>query len=451
MWRTRYASEVQPADHGTTQRLAGWIEESRNLGKIAFLVVRDRGGSFQVVLPKSKVGDETFERLTKLNRESVIAVEGKPAPTKSTMFTWEILPEKYWVLSEAAAPLPLGITDKVNIDLDTRLDARFMDVRRKETQSIFKIRNTVLAAGHEYLRGHGFVEIHTPRIIGSSSEGGTDVFKVKYFEKDAYLAQSPQLYKQAMMATGLDRVYEIATYFRAEKHNTVRHLNEITAFDLEMAFIENDEDVMQEIEGLMANIWKRVASENAKELAILGKEVPVPSTPFRRITFHDAVELLWKNGVKPPRRDGVSAGEKETWAYEIGNQEERQLGDILRKDGHDFFFITKFPLVEKPFYCMPEHAKMSDTWSRAFDLEYRGVELLSGAQRIHDAALLEEGLRRKDLDPKDFEGYLKAFRYGMPPHGGCGIGVERILMQMLDLPNIREAVLFPRDRHRLTP
>ncbi|HEX9816295.1 MAG TPA: aspartate--tRNA(Asn) ligase, partial [Candidatus Thermoplasmatota archaeon] len=300
-------------------------------------------------------------------------------------------------------------------------------------------------------RGNGFVEIHSPRIIGSSSEGGTDVFRVKYFENDAYLSQSPQLYKQAMMATGLDRVYEVATYFRAEKHNTVRHLNEITAFDLEMAFIEDEEEVMHAIEGLMAAIWKRVAAENGKELQILGKEVPIPTQPFKRITFHDAVELLWKNNVQLPRRQGVHAGEKETWSYEIGNQEEKKLGEILQKEGHDFFFITKFPLVEKPFYCMPEHGKMSDTWSRAFDLEYRGVELLSGAQRIHDASLLVEGLQRKDLDPTFFEGYLKAFRYGMPPHGGCGIGVERILMQMLDLPNIREAVLFPRDRHRLTP
>jgi aspartyl-tRNA synthetase len=441
MWRTRYSSEVQPADHGTTQRLAGWIEESRNLGKIAFLVVRDRDGAFQVVLPKSKVGDETFERLTKLNRESVIAIEGKPAATKSTTFTWEILPEKYWVLSEAAAPLPLGITDKVNIEIDTRLDARFMDLRRKEPQAIFKIRNSVLSAGHEYLRKNGFVEIHSPRIIGSSSEGGTDVFKVKYFEHEAYLSQSPQLYKQAMMATGLDRVYEVATYFRAEKHNTVRHLNEITAFDLEMAFIENEEEVMHAIEGLMAAIWKRVATENTKELAVLGKEVPIPKTPFKRITFHDAVELLRKNGIEPPRRQGVAGSETETWAFEIGNAEEKQLGEI----------ITKFPLIEKPFYCMPENGKMSDTWSRAFDLEYRGVELLSGAQRINDPNLLVEGLQRKGLDPKYFEGYLRAFRYGMPPHGGCGIGVERILMQMLELPNIREAVLFPRDRTRLTP
>ncbi|MBI2078131.1 MAG: aspartate--tRNA(Asn) ligase, partial [Euryarchaeota archaeon] len=221
--------------------------------------------------------------------------------------------------------------------------------------------------------------------------------------------------------------------------------------DLEMAFIENDGEVMDAIEGLMANIWNRVASEHQKELQVLGKQVPIPARPFRRITFDAAVKLLQQHKVALPRRAGVHARDDETWAYEIGNAEEKELGEILRKDGHDFFFITKFPLVEKPFYCMPEHEKMTDTWSRAFDLEYRGVELLSGAQRIHDAKLLEEGLVRKDLNPKDFEGYLRAFRYGMPPHGGCGIGVERILMQMLELPNIREAVIFPRDRTRLSP
>lgn len=451
MWRTRYSTQVQPAEFGTTVRLAGWIEESRNLGKIAFLVVRDRDGLFQVVLPKGKVPDEMFERLTKLNRESVIAVEGKPQAAKSTAFTWELKPDKYWVLSEAEAPLPLGVVDKVNVELDTRLDARFMDLRRKESQSIFRIRNTVLAAGHEHLRGQGFLEIQTSKIIAASSEGGTETFPVKYFERNAYLSQSPQLYKQIMMATGLDRVYEVATYFRAEKHNTPRHLNEVTAFDLEMAFIEDEEEVMKVIEELMRHIWKRVGSENLKELEALGRTVPVPKTPFARITFQEAVRKLLDAGHEVPARNPRAAKAGDYTAYEINPPEERALGGMFEKQGHEFFFITKFPLAHKPFYCMPERGSMSDDWSRAFDLEYRGVELLSGAQRIHEHRLLVEGLKRVGLDPKDFEGYLKAFRYGMPPHGGCGIGIERILMQMLELPNIREAVLFPRDRTRLTP
>lgn len=451
MWRTRYGLEVTPSDHGTVQRLAGWIEESRNLGKIAFLILRDRSGTFQVVLPKAKVSEEIFQRAVALNRESVVSVEGTISPSKVARNGWEIKPDKLVVLGEAEAPLPLGVVDKVNVELDTRLDARFMDLRRKESQAIFRIRDTVLAAGHEHLRGHGFLEIHTSKISGASSEGGTETFKVKYFERDAYLSQSPQLYKQIMMATGLDRVYEVATYFRAEKHNTPRHLNEVTAFDLEMAFIENEEEVMKVIEELMRHIWKRVASENAKELEALGKSVPVPKTPFARVTFQDAVRKLLDAGVQVPTRNPRAAKAGDYAAYEINPPEERALGEMFQKQGHEFLFITRFPLAQKPFYCMPEHGSMSDDWSRAFDLEYRGVELLSGAQRVHEHGLLVEGLKRVGLDPKDFEGYLKAFRYGMPPHGGCGIGVERILMQMLDLPNIREAVLFPRDRTRLSP
>ncbi len=461
MWRTRYARDITAQEHGSVQRLAGWIEESRNLGKIAFLVVRDRTGTFQVVLPKGKVPDDMFESLTKLNRESVIAVEGKIAPTKSTTFTWEVKPEKHWVLNPAEAPLPLGVVDKVNIDIDTRLDARFMDLRRPGPQAIFRIRSTVLDAGREFLRSQGFLEIHSPRIIGSSSEGGTEVFKVKYFEKEAFLSQSPQLYKQAMMATGFDRVFEIATYFRSEKHNTPRHLNEITAFDLEMAYVENEDEVMQAIEGLMHHIWKRVVTENAKELETVAKEYPsserstlqAPRLPFHRVTFKDAVDQLRAANVDVPTRQGfeTAARQGDAWAFEIGGPQEKELARLLAPAGHDFFYLTKYPLIEKPFYCMPENGSMDDTWCRAFDLEYRGVELLSGAQRIHQSDLLLAGLRRKDLDPKAFEGYLRAFRYGMPPHGGCGIGVERILMQMLELPNIREAVLFPRDRTRVSP
>lgn len=453
MWRTRYALDVSPSDHNTSQRLAGWVEESRNLGKIAFLILRDRSGTFQVVLPKSKVPEELFNRAVALNRESVVSVEGAIAPSKVARNGWEIMPLKFDVLNEAQAPLPLGVVDKVNVEIDTRLDARFMDVRRPQPQAIFKIRSTVLAAGHDYLRSKGFLEIHTSKIIGASSEGGADVFKVKYFEKEAFLSQSPQLYKQSMMATGFDRVYEVATYFRAEKHNTPRHLNEITAFDLEMAWIEDEDEVMQMIEGFFHHMWKRVAVENPRELETLAATVKEPRMPFRRVTFTQAVDLLRAEKHELPVTPGMEAQARQgaADAFELNPAEERALATLVAKDGDDFFFITKFPLAQKPFYCMPENASMSDTWSRSFDLEYRGVELLSGAQRIHQHDLLVEGLKRKDLNPADFEGYLKAFRYGMPPHGGCGIGIERILMQMLDLPNIREAVLFPRDRTRLSP
>jgi aspartyl-tRNA synthetase len=439
MWRTQYAAEVTPEDLGKPGRLAGWIEESRNLGKIAFLILRDRTGTFQATVIKSKVGDELFDRATGLNRESVIAIDGELKANDKVRNGWELLPAQIHVLNEAAAPLPLGVVDRVNIELDTRLDHRFMDLRRPGPRAIFRIRSGVLGATHDFLRSQGFLEIHTSNLIGSSSEGGTEVFKLRYFDRDAYLSQSPQLYKQAMMATGFDRVYEIARYFRAEKSDTVRHLSEITGIDLEMAFVEDEEEVMHLIEGLMTAIWTHVADEHADDLAALEKEVPIPKRPFLRITYDDALARLEEAGVKL------------TWGADLGTEQEKKLGELLAADGHDFYFITKWPLALKPFYCMPDEPTMDAKRSRAFDLDYRGVELLSGAQRIHDPALLEAGIKRWDLDPKDFQGYLEAFRYGMPPHGGCGIGVERIIMQMLELPNVREAVIFPRDRHRLTP
>jgi aspartyl-tRNA synthetase len=284
------------------------------------------------------------------------------------------------------------------------------------------------------LRHEGFVEVHTPNIIASSSEGGTDVFRLKYFEKEAFLAQSPQLYKQMLMATGLDRVYEIAWYFRAEEHNTRRHLNESTAVDLEMAFISSEEDVMKVLEGLVFNMWKK-ASECKEELDVLGKKVVLPKLPFKRLVYDDVVKKLNKSGSSI------------VWGQDLGSEEEKLLGSIMGKEGFDFYFVTCYPLEAKPFYTMPEGNKLS----RGFDLVCKGVEIASGSQRIHDVDLLRKRLKVCGLNPKDFESYLKAFRFGMPPHGGFGFGIERFLMELLDISNIRETILFPRDRMRLTP
>ena len=272
------------------------------------------------------------------------------------------------------------------------------------------------------------------QIIASSSEGGTDVFKLKYFEKEAFLAQSPQLYKQALMATGLDRVYEIAWYFRAEEHNTRRHLNESTAVDLEMAYISSEEDVMEILENLVYNMWK-TANNCKEELDLLKVEIYVPKLPFKRIKYDDVIKKLNSNDCKIE------------WGQDLGSEEEKKLGEIMEKEKTEFYFITKYPLESKPFYTMPE----GDKYSKGFDLECKGVEIASGSQRIHDVRLLTERIKAKNLDPKDFESYLKSFRYGMPPHGGFGFGIERFLMNLLNVNNIRECILFPRDRTRLTP
>ena len=432
-YRSHYSKDVTSKNHGKTITVAGWVEDIRNIGSIAFVILRDKKGTLQVTALK-KESSELFEKLVNIPRESVIAVKGLCKKSDKARNGYEVIPKELEILSASETPLPLGVVDRVESELETRLDNRFIDLRKQEIQAIFKVRNKVFAAVHKYLRSKNFVEVHTPNIIASSSEGGTDVFKLKYFEKNAFLAQSPQLYKQMLMATGLDRVYEIAWYFRAEEHNTRRHLNESTAIDLEMAFINSEEDVMKILEGLVHNMWKK-AGECKEELDILGKKIVVPKLPFKRVIYDDAIKKLNKNGSEIK------------WGEDLGTEEEKLLGEIIKKEGCNFYFITKYPIEAKPFYTMPEGSK----YSRGFDLACKGVEIASGSQRIHDVELLKKRLKACDLNPKDFESYLKAFRYGMPPHGGFGFGIERFLMEFLDIKNIRECILFPRDRTRLTP
>jgi aspartyl-tRNA synthetase len=432
-YRTHYSKEVSSKDYGKNITVAGWIEDIRNIGSIGFIILRDRKGTLQVTVFK-KENAELFDKMVNMPRESVVSVNGLCKESKQARNGYEVIPKDFVVLSVAETPLPLGVVDKIESELETRLDNRFIDLRKQEIQAIFKIRNAVVNEAHEYLKSNNFIEIHTPNIIASSSEGGTDVFRLKYFEKEAFLAQSPQLYKQMMMATGFDRVYEIAWYFRAEEHNTRRHLNESTAIDLEMAFIKDEEDVMKILEGLVHNMWKK-AGEREDELDVLGKKITAPNLPFKRVKYDDVVKILNKNG------SGIK------WGDDLGAEDEKLFGDIMNKEGHEFYFITKYPIAAKPFYTMPEE----DKYSRGFDLECRGVEISSGSQRIHDVNLLKKRIEECNLNSKDFESYLKAFRYGMPPHGGFGFGIERFLMELLDIKNIRECILFPRDRTRLIP
>jgi aspartyl-tRNA synthetase len=441
--RTLGCGQVKPEHYGTHQSFAGWVDALRVKGTLAFLVLRDRTGKVQFVV-KRDADAALFDTLTALPPESVVSIEGNVVATEKAKAGFEVVPAAAKVLNQAAAPLPFAVWDeKIDTGIDTRLDHRFLDLRAPRSKAIFTIRHKVLEAGTRYLRENRFTEIHTSCILGASSEGGTETYKFDYFGKKAFLAQSPQLYKQMMMASGFDRVFEVARYFRAEKHNTVRHLNESTAFDLEMAFIESEEDVMHQIEGLLTAIWTAVATNCKAEVETLKADVPVPKRPFRRVPYEEALSII--NAHDDRREVPLKFGD------DINAEAEKVLYRAMKQEGHDFYFITKWPLAPKPFYVMPEDGTMDSRLCRGFDLDYRGVELISGGQRIHDPVLLEQGIRRWGLDPKDFTAYLEAFKYGMPPHGGCGIGIERILMQMLGLPNIREAILFPRDVTRLTP
>ncbi len=446
--RTLGCGEVAPEHYGTEQTFAGWVHTLRAKGNIAFLVLRDRTGTVQFVLLKKQLAESApglFEELTKLTPESAVSITGLVKESEKATAGFEVLPTAAKVLNAAGAPLPLALwDDDIETGLDTRLDNRYLDIRSPRTSAIFRIRHEVVGAACDYLRSQGFVETHPSNINAASSEGGTEVYTFDYFGKKVFLAQSPQLYKQMLMASGLDRVFEIGWYFRAEKHNTTRHLNESTAIDFEMAWIESEEDVLAAIEGLMHAIWKRVHDNCQPELAILEVDLKVPEVPFRRVPYEEALHLINSH-------DDDRLERPLEFGDDIGTEAEKILGRVMHQEGHDFYFITKWPLAPKPFYVMPEDGTQQSRLSRSFDLDYKGVELISGAQRIHDPELLAEGIVRWGLDPKDFKTYLDAFRYGMPPHGGCGIGIERILMQMLHLPNIREAILFPRDTVRVTP
>lgn len=449
--RTLGCGEVTPAHYGTRQTFAGWVDTLRAKGTMAFLVLRDRTGRVQFVIKKD-ADEALFTMLGALTPESVVSIEGLVQATEKAKAGFEVVPASAKLLNAAATPLPFALWDsKIETGIDTRLDNRFLDLRGDRSAAIFRIRHKVLESGTNWLRSQGFQEIHTSNISGASSEGGTDVYKFDYFGRKAFLAQSPQLYKQMMMAAGMDKVFEVGWYFRAEKHNTVRHLNESTAFDLELSFIESEEDVMKAIEGLLTAIWSAVVTECPSELVTLKAEVPVPKQPFRRVPYEEALKVINHELDTATDLPGELKMPHLKFGDDIGSAAEKVLWRAMKREGHDFYFITKWPLAPKPFYVMPEDGTMDSRLCRGFDLDYRGVELISGGQRIHDPKLLEQGIVRWGLDPKDFKDYLDAFRFGMPPHGGCGIGIERILMMMLGLGNIREAILFPRDVTRLTP
>ncbi len=415
--------------------IAGWVHEKRDLGGVFFLIVRDFGGFAQVTLNRKKTEKELFARVKKVPRESVVAIEGKVKSESKAPNGYEIIPDQMEVLSEASQVLPLDTTEKVGAELDTRLDARFMDLRIERTKQIFIIRSRVLKTIRAFLDERGFIEINTPKIVSAATEGGTALFPISYFEREAFLNQSPQLYKQMLMASGFDRVYEIAPIFRAEEHDTTKHLNEATSMDIEVAFV-SDKEVMKILEELIAFVYSKIRGYPG--LAKLNLKLEVPKTPFRRITYEEAIEAI------------SEAGEEIEWGEDLGTSAERTLGAMIG----ELYFITDWPCAIKPFYAQPADAeaksKDKDTCN-AFDLMHPRVELASGSQRVHSYELLKRNIESKGLSADSFEFYLDTFRFGMPPHAGWGLGIDRLLMCMLEIENIREVVLFPRDRRRLAP
>ncbi len=427
MFRTHTTMEASNLD-GEEVKVCGWIHDIRVLGRISFIILRDRYGFAQLTLIKSIIGKENFKKYTKLTRESVICARGKVQKTEQAKLGFEILPEEIEVLNESESPLPLGVADKVSADMETRIENRFLDLRKPEVLSVFIARSNILRGIREILTEENFIEVHTPKIVATATEGGTELFPVKYFEKDAFLNQSPQLYKQILMGSGFDRVFEIAPAFRAEEHNTTRHLNEFISIDAEMSFAD-DEDAMRVLEKGIQNAIKYAVEDESFEM--LNQNLEIPKIPFKRLTYDEALDII------------NSRGFDMEWGEDFSTEALKILGEEM----DDFYFITKWPLEIKPFYVLPHEKK----YSKAFDLMYRDKELSSGAQRNHVYDSLIEVMKSKGLNPESFEFYLRAFRYGMPPHAGWGLGLERLVMIITGVKNIRECVLFPRDRTRLIP
>jgi aspartyl-tRNA synthetase len=416
---------------GESVTISGWVSRTRDLGRLKFIMLRDASGEIQVtVKPESPIAGEV-ERLH-LGREDVVAFRGRAVESEIVHAGVEFIPEAVKLINRAKQPVPIDISGRVKAELDTRLDYRFLDFRTPRTRAIFRIQHTLLQAFRRFLSDRGYLEIQPPCIIASASEGGAELFKLPYFEKTAYLAQSPQLYKQ-MCAIGFERVFMVVPVWRAEKFDTPTHLNEVRQMDIEQAYAD-DGDVMGVLEECLVYMLGAVRDKCREELKILGMELEVPRLPLRRLTYSEAIEML--RGI----------GDEIIWGEDFTRTQERKLWRLLDEEA---FFIKDWPDVLKPFYAMPKED--DPRLVHAFDLIYRGLEISSGTQRIHLPDLLRKRLREKGLNPEDFRYYIECFEYGAPPHAGWSIGLERLTMAVTGVGNIRECCMFPRDRERLVP
>ena len=429
MLRDHYVNELTPEMDGKEVVLAGWVHEVRETAKITFLLLRDATGIAQVIGKKGVV-DESVIKDMSLQKESVVMIRGVVTASREAKSGFEIIPKEVVNLNPLSMKIPFEVTGKVPAEIDVRLDNRIIDLRRLETAAIFRIESTILNTFADFLAKKGFEQIRTPCIIAESSEGGSDIFPVAYFEKNAYLAQSPQLYKQMAVIGGMEKVFMIMPVFRAEKSNTTSHINEITQMDIEMAFA-NADDVIKILIEVVEAMLDAVIKRNKRDLEILGVKLNVPKAKI--VTYKEAIDGLKKKG----------------HAIEFGHDFSKEHEKAFEELFGEAVVIKDFPASVRAFYSMPKEDNPELT--NSFDYIYKGLEICSGAQRTHIADMLIQSLKKKGMNPKNFEFYINAFRQGAPPHSGWSIGLERFAMMVTGSKNIRECALFPRDRKRLTP
>jgi nondiscriminating aspartyl-tRNA synthetase len=422
---------------GQTVQLQGWLHNMRRLGGVNFIILRDGWGAAQAVTENE--ADLAPLRHEELAAETVLAIEGVVIAEPQAPGGYELHQPRLAVITPVREIPPVGISKReVNAGLPTLLDHAVVANRHPARRAAFRLAAGVMAAFRDALQGRSFTEIQTPKIVASATESGANVFQIDYFGRPAYLAQSPQFYKQIMVGV-FERVYEVGPVFRAEPHDTTRHINEYVSLDVEMGFIENHFTVMGLLQEVLVYIFATLETKYSAELTLANAQLPALTAQIPHIRFCDAKELVFKlHGVDERNEPDLSP------------QEERWLGEWAhREHGSDFLFVTGYPMSKRPFYTHPDPER--PCYSNSFDLLFRGAELVTGGQRLHRYTDYLAALERAKLAVAPFERYLETFRYGMPPHGGFAIGLERLLMQLLGAQNIRLTTLFPRDLHRLTP
>ena len=418
-----YRTYVKDIKVGKEVRLNGWLHEIRDLAKVKFLLLRDYSGIIQCVVVSDN--KEMFDLVPKLKQEMAVEIKGKAVENKVAKLGYEVQVDSIEVLGDVSQVLPIQVVEKgeINTDLSTRLDYRFLDLRKPEIHKIFKVRDEVYKTTVDFFKKNGFIAVNTPKLTSAGVESGADMFAVDYFGEKAYLSQSPQIYKQMLVCSGFDSVFEIGTVFRAENSNTSRHQTEFTGIDFEMAFVKDDNEIMDLVEEYMKEIVKNVSLD-----------IKIDKIP--RISMEEIKKMLKEKGKDLPEEE------------DLDSESETLVGEIIKeKFDSDFVFVTNFPWAVRPFY----HVRNGKNGTKSFDLLFKGVEIATGSLREHRYDVLKKQAEDKGVNLDEMKDYAIMFKCGAPPHGGCGLGLDRIAQRLLDIENVREVVFLPRDPDRLRP
>jgi len=435
--RTHYTDEIETSKQKRVV-LAGWVHEIKDLARTRFVWLRDRHGVAQVTVVKSSASSDILKASEALSKEDVIAVEGVPVKERIAKVGAEITPTRIELIARAEAPIPLDVSGKIEANLDARLDWRVIDLRRRENLAIFQIQSKLVEGMVEYLNERGYLQVFTPCILGGTSEGGADVFRIDYFGREAFLRQDPQLHRQLCIAAGFDRIYDLGPNWRAELSHTPRHLCEHRGMAAEFGFMTDESDMMRVEEELVVAAMSKAMDECARELKVLDVEAEIPKTPFPEVRFPEIYRILEEYGKQLP------------YGSDLDKEAETLLCNYVReKHDTDAFFINRFPSKVKPFYVM--RVDDDPQWARSVDLVYRDLEQSSGGQREHRYEKIMEQLKEKQMSPETMKWFTEPFKFGVPPHGGFCLGIERFTMSFLSKENVRETTLFPRTPERLLP